>query len=199
MGNKMKNIAVLVSGGGSNLQAIIDAIETGFIRDAKISCVISSKEDAFGLKRARNHNIESIFLDASGLSREEYTEKIIETLNDRKIDLVCLAGFMMILSPKIVQTYSHKIINIHPALLPKFGGKGMYGIHVHEKVIEEREKYTGATVHFVDEGCDTGSVIIQEKVEVNGITDPKELQQKVLKIEHKIYPIAVKMFIEEKI
>jgi phosphoribosylglycinamide formyltransferase 1 len=195
----MKNIAVLASGGGSNLQALIDAIESGYIKNAKIKCVISNNKNAYALERAKKHKIETVFLDKSEKSREEYTDLIINELVKRNIDLVCLAGFMIVLSSQIISKFKNKIINIHPALLPNFGGHGMYGHHVHEAVIKSKVKTTGATVHFVDEGCDTGQIIIQESVEVSDNDTPSSIAKKVLEIEHKIYPLAVKLFIDDKI
>ena len=191
-------IAVLVSGGGSNLQAIIDAVETGYIKNTEIVCVISNKENAFGLNRARNHKIEAIFLDSKNKSRQEFTTEIISELKNRKIDLVCLAGFMVILSDEIFtpENYKNKIINIHPALLPEFGGEGMFGMNVHQAVYAAGKKVSGATVHFVNEICDGGDIILQEKIDIFDCKSPEEIAKKVLKIEHKIYPEAVKFLVE---
>jgi len=193
------NIAVLISGGGSNLQALIDAVDDQRIPNARIRCVISNKEDAKGLDRARNSDIEAIFCDPTGISREAYTEKIIKTLTKHEIDLVCLAGFMLILSPSFIHAFPRRIMNIHPALLPAFGGKGMYGHHVHEAVIVAGEKYSGATVHLVDEGCDTGPIILQEKIPVEPTDTPETLAKKVLVLEHRLYPEAVCLFAQGKL
>lgn len=194
----MKKIAVLASGSGGNLQAIIDAAENGFLKDIKVDCVISNKQDAYALKRAQEHNIDAIFLDDENLSREEYTKNIINELEKRNIDLICLAGFMLILTPNIIEKFRGRIINIHPALLPKFCGKGMFGKRVHKAVIESGEKESGATVHFVDEGCDTGPIIVQEKVKILEDDTPETLAKRVLEVEHRIYPKAIKMFFENK-
>ncbi|MFH1715452.1 MAG: phosphoribosylglycinamide formyltransferase [Elusimicrobiota bacterium] len=188
----MKNIAVLASGGGSNLQALIDAVNDGYISDARISCVISNNKKAYALERARINKIKALFLDPKNKTGKEYTQDVIDALKEFEIDLVCLAGFMIILSPEIVKEFDKRILNIHPALLPKYGGKGMYGHHVHEAVISAGEKESGATVHFVDDGCDTGTIIIQEKLDVLENDTPETLAKRVLEIEHKIYPEAVK-------
>lgn len=193
------NIAVLISGSGSNLQALIDAVDDQRIPHASIRCVISNKEDAKGLERARNSEIEALFCDASDFPREEYTAKIIKILTQHHIDLVCLAGFMLILSPSFIRAFPYRVMNIHPALLPSFGGKGMYGHHVHEAVIASAEKFSGATVHFVDEGCDTGPIILQEKIPVDPCDTPLTLAKKVLALEHRLYPEAVRLFVEGKL
>ena len=182
-------MAVLVSGGGTNLQSIIDAVEAGTL-DSQIVCVISNKETAYGLERARRHHIPAYFINPK---EPGYDEKLLEKLNEEKIDLVVLAGYLKILSPELVHQYNRRIINIHPALLPKFGGKGFYGIHVHEAVIEAGEKESGATVHYVNEGVDTGEIIIQRKLEVQPDDTPESLQARILdQIEHKILVEAIK-------
>ncbi|MCE5300955.1 MAG: phosphoribosylglycinamide formyltransferase, partial [Spirochaetia bacterium] len=161
----MKRIAVFVSGGGTNLQALIDAFESGYIRGGKIELVFSDKKESQGLQRAYNHNIPSFCLSLKDFkSREEFDRAIAAGINREKIDLVCLAGYMMIFTKAFFETYKGKIMNIHPSLLPSFGGRGMYGIHVHEAVIDHGVKVTGATVHFVDEGTDTGPIIMQKCV-----------------------------------
>jgi len=193
------NIAVLISGGGTNLQAIIDGIESGFI-PAKIAVVISSREDAYGLKRAEAHGLETCYIGAGNYpDPEQRTEKILEVLQEKKIDLVVLAGYMSILDPKIVEAYRNQIINIHPSLIPSFCGKGFYGKRVHQAVLDYGAKVTGATVHFVDEGTDTGPIILQKAVEVKEDDTAETLAQRVLKVEHELLPLAVKLFAEGRL
>lgn len=192
-------ISVLVSGGGSNLQALIDAQESGNLANAQIVQVISSSHKAYGIERAKNHNIP-----AKVISKQEYADldermhAVLEALNEAETDLVVLAGYLSILSSEVIKAYEGRIINIHPSLLPKFGGKDCYGIKVHEKVIEAKETESGPTVHFVDEGIDTGKIILQRKVEVKPEDTPEDLQKRVLVQEHIILPEAVRMVIEQK-
>ncbi len=187
-------ISVLVSGNGSNLQCIIDAVEDGRIANSKIVGVISSSENAYALERARQHEIP-----AAAVTKYEYADMrdrmdaILKILDGEHPDLIVLAGYLSILPAKVVEKYRGKIINIHPALLPKFGGKDFYGIHVHEAVLAAGEKESGATVHYVDEGVDTGQIILQEKVPVLPGDDPQTLRERVLEIEHKILPEAIAM------
>ncbi|MBN2754233.1 MAG: phosphoribosylglycinamide formyltransferase [Candidatus Goldbacteria bacterium] len=196
----MVKIAVLVSGGGSNLQSLIDAVESGYIKNGKIELVISNKADAFGLKRAEKHGIKSLFVNPKEFkSPQEYDAHLAKTLNASGINLVCLAGYMKILTKEFIDGFNNPIMNIHPALLPSFGGKGCYGLHVHEKVLEYGAKVTGCTVHFVDYGADTGPIIMQEAVSVSADDTPETLQKKVLVYEHKLYKEAVKLFCEGKI
>ncbi len=191
----MKNISVLVSGGGTNFQAIIDNVESGYIENARIAQVISSKEDAFALTRAENHGIKGVFIGKKNYpDAEERTDAIIAALQAEETDLVILAGYMSVLSPKLIEAYRNKIINIHPSLIPKYCGMGMYGHHVHEAVLAGGEKESGATVHFVDEGVDTGKIILQEKVPVMEDDTPDTLAARVLTVEHKLLPKATKMF-----
>ncbi|MFA7073568.1 MAG: phosphoribosylglycinamide formyltransferase [Endomicrobiaceae bacterium] len=193
----MNKLAVLISGGGSNLQSIIDSTKTGILKDiAEVAVVISSNPDAFGLQRAKNENIKNFSLDYKNMQREEYDRRIFNILKNCKIDLICMAGYMKKLSDIIVNEYKKKILNIHPALLPKFGGKGMYGHFVHEAVVKAKEQKSGATVHFADENYDTGEIIIQGYVDVGENDTPEIVAEKVLKIEHKIYPEAIKKVIE---
>lgn len=192
-------ISVLVSGGGSNLQSLIDAQEAGNLANAQIVQVISSSHKAYGIERAKNHNIP-----AKVISKQEYADMnermlaVLDALNEADTDLVVLAGYLSILSSEVIKAYEGRIINIHPSLLPKFGGKDCYGIKVHEKVIEAKETESGPTVHFVDEGIDTGKIILQKKVEVLPEDTPEELQKRVLVQEHIILPEAVRMVIEQK-
>lgn len=184
-------LAVLVSGGGTNLQSIIDAVEKETLQST-IACVISNKETAYGLERARNSNIPALFIDPKG--KEAYDEELLKTLQDYKIELVVLAGYLKIIDAKLIEAYKGKIINIHPSLLPKFGGKGFYGLHVHEAVIAAGEVESGATVHYVDTGIDTGSIILQRKVQVYKEDSPEILQKRVLeKIEHTILVEAIQI------
>ncbi len=183
----MLNIAVMVSGGGTNLQAIIDAIENKKIGQAKISVVISSKKSAYALKRAENHGIKSVVVDKETYqTQEKITDEIIKVLKAENIDLVVLAGYMTILEKKLIDEYKEQIINIHPSLIPKYCGKGFYGMKVHQAVIEAGEVESGATVHFVDDGVDTGRILKQEKVQVTKEDTPETLAKKVLVVEHKI-------------
>ena len=186
----MKNIAVLVSVGGTNLQSIIDAVEAGKI-NGQIKLVISNKEGAYGLERAKKHNIRAVF--------EKDEQAIIDIMKENKIDLVVLAGFLKILSPNFTKAFENRIINIHPSLIPSFCGKGYYGLKVHEAAIEYGVKVSGATVHFVDENADTGPIIRQDTVEVFAGDSPQDLQQRVLKIEHKILSQVVADYCDDKI
>ena len=186
----MLNIGVLVSGGGTNLQAIIDETLAGNI-NGKVKVVISNKENAYGLERARQNNINTVF--------ETDEDRIIEVLKEHNIDLVVLAGYLKIISPKFVNEFRNKIINIHPSLIPAFCGKGYYGQKVHQGVIDYGAKVTGATVHFVDEGADTGPIIMQETVVVKDDDDASSLAKRVLEIEHKILKKSISLFCENKL
>lgn len=186
----MLNIGVLVSGGGTNLQAIIDETLAGNI-NGKVKVVISNKENAYGLERARQNNINAVF--------ETDEDRIIEVLKEHNIDLVVLAGYLKIISPKFVNEFRNKMINIHPSLIPSFCGKGYYGQKVHQGVIDYGAKVTGATVHFVDEGADTGPIIMQETVVVKDDDDASSLAKRVLEIEHKILKKSISLFCENKL
>ena len=186
----MKNIAVLVSGGGTNLQSIIDAVEAGKIK-GQIKLVISNKEGAYGLERAKNHNIRAVF--------EKDEQAIIDIMKESQIDLVVLAGFLKILSPNFTKAFENRILTIHPSLIPSFCGKGYYGLRVHEAAVEYGVKVSGATIHFVDENADTGPIIRQETVEVLPEDSPQDLQQRVLKIEHRILSQVVADYCDDKI
>ena len=181
-------LGVLVSGGGTNLQSVIDAIEAGALK-SQIVCVISNKEVAYGLERARKHKIPAYFINPK---EEGYDEKLLTRLKEEEVDLVVLAGYLKILNQELIKAYERRIINIHPSLLPKFGGKGFYGLHVHKAVIAAGEKESGATVHYVDAGVDTGEVILQRKLEVMLEDTPESLQKRILEqIEHKILVEAI--------
>ncbi|HBI92220.1 MAG TPA: phosphoribosylglycinamide formyltransferase [Terrisporobacter glycolicus] len=186
----MVKIGVLISGGGTNLQAVIDNCENKTI-NGKVEVVISNKSEAFGLQRAKNHNIKAVF--------ENEEDKIIEILKENKVELVVLAGYLKIISPKLVNEYKNRIINIHPSLIPAFCGKGYYGEKVHQGVIDYGAKVTGATVHFVDEGADTGPIIMQKTVEVKQDDDVKKLAARVLDVEHEILAKSIAMFCENKL
>ena len=186
----MVKIGVLISGGGTNLQAIIDGCENKSI-NGEVKVVISNKEEAYGLERARNHKITAIC--------EKDENKIIEILKENEVELVILAGYLKIVSPKLVNEYRNKIINIHPSLIPAFCGKGYYGEKVHQGVIDYGAKATGATVHFVDEGADTGPIIMQKTVEVKQDDDAKKLAERVLEVEHEILTKSISMFCENKL
>ena len=196
MSNKnKKRIAVLVSGGGSNLQSIIDNIEQGNL-NCEISYVIADRK-CHGLERAEKHGIKNILLDRKVL-KEKLSDEISNVLenDDEKTDYIVLAGYLSILSPEFIKKWSRKIINIHPSLLPKFGGKGMYGMNVHRAVIEAKETESGCTIHFVDTGVDTGEIILQIKVPVLSDDTPEVLQKRVLKKEHVLLIEGIKRLLE---
>ncbi len=177
----MLNLAVLVSGGGTNLQAIIDAIEAGELTGVKIVKVISNKEGAYALERAKKHGIEAACISPKAFpTRDEYFRNMEEAIKDAGADLLVLAGFLVVLSDSFVKAFAGKIINIHPSLIPSFCGDGFYGLKVHEEALKRGVKVTGATVHFVDEGTDTGPIIMQKAVYIENDDTPKTLQQRVM-------------------
>lgn len=193
------NLCVFASGSGSNLLAIIEAGKSGLI-SSKVVLVISNNSSSGALEAAKKNNIPYFHLSQKLFNTEtEFTERILNLLNEYKVDLILLAGYMKMLSPEVVNKYSGRILNIHPALLPKYGGKGMYGIHVHEAVIAAKEKVTGATVHFVNEVYDSGEIILQKQVDVHPDDDALSLQKRVLRAEHKLYPDAIKLFEERRV
>lgn len=195
----MKRIGVLVSGGGTNLQAIIEAVNQKQI-DAEIGVVVSNKAGVYALERAAMHNIPTQVVDhRQYLSVVEFTRAILEVMREFRIDLICLAGFLRIFDRLLVDVYPNRILNIHPALLPAFGGKGMYGHHVHEAVIASGTKFSGATVHLVTAEPDVGPIVAQGIVPVADDDTPESLAAKVLRIEHQIYPQAIKLVLEERI
>lgn len=192
-------IGVLISGSGTNLQSLIDNINNNSI-DGEITVVISNKKDAYGLERARQNNIDAVYVNQKNYDNfEQFNDAIIEELKDHGVELVVLAGYLKILSSKFIEEFRNRIINIHPSLIPSFCGKGFYAIKVHEAVIDYGVKISGATVHFVDEGADTGPIIIQEAVEIESYDTADTLQQKILIIEHKILPLAVKYYCSGRI
>lgn len=197
----MLNIAVLVSGGGTNLQALIDAQNRGEIKNGKITCVISSKSDAYALERAKNNNIKTrVLLRKDYENVVEYSKAMLNILKEENADLVVYAGFMTILDELVTKAFPNKMINVHPALIPSFCGKGFYGLKVHESVINNGVKVTGATVHFVTEVCDGGPIILQKAVAVKDNDTPEVLQRRVMEeAEWKILPQAVNLFCEGKL
>lgn len=194
----MIKIGVLISGGGTNLQAIIDAVNNGTI-DGKIELIISNRQDAYGLKRGKKAGIESIYMDPSGLDNVEYSQRLLEEFHRKDVDLIVLAGFLKILSKELVKEFHNRIINIHPSLIPSFCGMKFYGDRVHKTVLNSGVKFTGATVHFVNEKADEGPIILQEVVPVEFEDTADALKEKVLKVEHKLLVKAIKLFCENKL
>ena len=197
----MLKLAVLVSGGGTNLQAIIDAISAGKITNACISVVISNNANAYALERARAHGIEALCLSPKDFeSREAFNQAFLDKLNSYNVDLVVLAGFLVVLPEMMIKEYTNRIVNIHPSLIPSFCGKGFYGLKVHEGVLARGVKVTGATVHFVDEGTDTGPIILQKAVEVEQGDTPEVLQRRVMEqAEWVILPKAIDLIANGKV
>ena len=185
-------IAVMVSGGGTNLQAIIDAQKSGIITSGEIALVVSNKADAYALERAKNNGIESYLMTTE--------EALIEKLQEENIQLVVLAGFLKILSPAFIKAFENRIINIHPSLIPSFCGKGAYGLHVHEMALEYGVKVTGATVHFVNEITDGGAIIMQKAVEVQQGDTPEMLQRRIMEnAEWEMLPRAIELFCSDRL
>lgn len=197
----MLKMAVLVSGGGTNLQAIIDAIESGKITNAEISVVISNNAGAYALKRAEKYGIEARCISPKQYeSRQAFNEALLEALQSYQVDLVVLAGCLVVIPEIMVKAYPNRIINIHPALIPSFCGTGYYGLKVHEAVLARGVKVTGATVHFVDEGTDTGPIILQKAVEVKADDTPEVLQRRVMEqAEWVIMPQAIDLIANDRI
>ena len=192
----MLNIAVLVSGGGTNLQALIDVWKAGKIPDGRITLVVSSREDAYALTRARQAGIPAEVLRRRDFAGQDaYDAALLEILERERIGLVVLAGFMTIISPRVIESYRNRIINIHPSLIPSFCGEGCYGLRVHQAALAKGVKVTGATVHFVNEICDGGPIILQKAVEVLPDDTPETLQRRVMEqAEWKLLPKAVALF-----
>ena len=190
---KSYNICAYISGSGSNLKTILKNIESGDIR-SKVKVVISSNKDAKGLEYPQSLGIETVYINRKemGLSGKEFAEKQIELLKKYDIDLIVLAGYMKKISTKVLDFFDGKIINIHPALLPNYGGKGMYGMNVHNKVFGNGEKISGATIHYVNERYDEGEIILNRSVDISGAKSPEEVQRTVLAIEHLLYSDAIK-------
>jgi phosphoribosylglycinamide formyltransferase-1 len=193
MSGDMLNIAVLGSGRGSNFQAILTAIQQGRIPGAKICLVISNNSGAGILEIARNNSLPAVHLSQKQFPTEdEFVDALLSLLSVHGVNFIVLAGYMKRIHPRVVEAYRRRIINIHPALLPRYGGPGMYGMHVHEAVIAAGERLSGATVHFVDEEYDRGSIVMQKTVSVAANETPETLAAKVLDIEHEIYPEAIR-------
>ena len=197
----MLRLAVLVSGGGTNLQAIMDSIQNGTITNAEIVTVISNNAGAYALERAKAYGAESLLLSPKDFdTREEFNQKLLETLKERDIDLVVLAGYLVVVPPCVIQEYENRIINIHPSLIPSFCGTGCYGLHVHEKALARGVKVSGATVHFVDEGPDTGPIILQKPVMVQQGDTPEILQKRIMEeAEWVIMPKAIDLIANGKV
>lgn len=189
----MLKLAVLVSGGGTNLQAILDAMDCGKIQNAKVSVVISNNRNAYALARANEHGIEAVCISPKDFAdRAAFNQAFLEKLDSYQVDLVVLAGFLVVLPQEMIQRYQNRIINIHPSLIPSFCGKGYYGLKVHEGALARGVKLTGATVHFVDEGTDTGPIILQKAVAVEPGDTPEALQRRVMEqAEWVILPQAI--------
>ena len=196
-----KRIAVLVSGGGTNLQALIDAEKSGMFGESKISLVLASKPGVYALERADNNGIPSTVLARKDYdSIEAYSRALADTLTEAKIDLVVLAGFLTIIDEQVYEAFPNKIINVHPALIPSFCGKGYYGLHVHEAALAKGVKVSGATVHIVTPECDAGPIILQKAVEVREDDTPEVLQRRIMEeAEWNILPEAVKLFCEDRL
>lgn len=197
----MKNIVVLVSGGGTNLQALIDAEQRGEIPNGKITCVIASNAEAYALERAKQNNIKTrVLVRKDYADITEYSAAMVEALREEQADLVIYAGFMTILDEQVTKAFPYKMMNVHPALIPSFCGKGFYGLHVHEEVLKRGVKLTGATVHFVTEVCDGGPIILQAAVPVRENDTPEILQRRVMEeCEWKLLPKAAALFCDGKL
>ncbi|NLB40926.1 MAG: phosphoribosylglycinamide formyltransferase [Clostridiales bacterium] len=195
----MNGVGVLLSGGGTNLQAIMDAIDKGEI-PAKINLVLSNRANAYGLVRAQNRGISTCYLNRKVYTDlSAYHKAMLSQLKAHDVEYIVLAGYLSILSPELVESYQNRIINIHPSLIPAFCGMGFYGQKVHQAVLDYGAKLTGATVHFVDEGADTGPIILQKAVEVLSDDTAESLASRVLKVEHELLPKAVALLVQDKI
>ena len=196
----MLRVAVLVSGGGTNLQAIIDAVKDGTITNTELVAVISNNANAYALTRAKENGIEALCISPKDYAdRADFHKALLEKINEMKVDLIVLAGYLVKIPEEMVHQYSHRIINIHPSLIPSFCGVGYYGLHVHEAVLEKGVKVTGATVHYVDEGMDTGEIIAQKPVMVEEGDTPEILQKRVMEqAEWKLLPAAINMIANQK-
>lgn len=191
----MLRIAVMVSGGGTNLQAIIDGIKDGTITNTEIAAVISNNSGAYALTRAKENGIKALCISPKNYeTREIFNQALLDEVNSLNVDLIVLAGFLVKIPEEMVHQYSHRIINIHPSLIPSFCGRGYYGLRVHEAALEKGVKVTGATVHYVDEGMDTGEIIFQKPVMVEADDTPEILQKRVMEqAEWKLLPAAINM------
>lgn len=197
----MLRVAVMVSGGGTNLQAIIDAVKDGTITNTEIAAVISNNASAYALTRAKENDIEAICISPKEYEdRESFNKALLEKVNELNIDLIVLAGYLVRIPEEMVHQYSHRIINIHPSLIPSFCGVGYYGLYVHEAALKKGVKVTGATVHYVDEGMDTGEIIAQKPVMVEDGDTPEILQKRVMEqAEWKLLPAAINMIANKNV
>jgi phosphoribosylglycinamide formyltransferase-1 len=197
----MIDIVVMVSGGGTNLEAILQKIESGYIDNARVKMVISNNKNAYALERAKNHGIEAKCISPRDYeSREEFNHSLVEELTEINPDLIVLAGFLVVIPEEMTERFKNRIINIHPSLIPSFCGTGYYGLKVHEGALKRGVKITGATVHFVDSGTDTGPIILQKAVSVADDDTPETLQKRVMvEAEWEILPEAIKLFSEGRI
>ena len=197
----MLKVGVLVSGGGTNLQAILDAIDSGKITNAEVSLIISNNPGAYALERAKKHNIEAVCISPKQFeNREEFHKALLAKLKESGVDLIVLAGFLVAIPSMIVEAFPNKIINIHLSLIPSFCGVGYYGLHVHEKALARGVRVTGATVHFVDTGTDTGPIILQKAVKIKSDDTPEILQRRVMEeAEWKILPKAINLIANGKV
>ncbi len=197
----MLKVGVLVSGGGTNLQAILDAVDKGKITNAEVTLVVSNNPGAYALERAKKHNIEAVCISPKQFAdREAFHQALLDKLRKSGIDLVVLAGFLVAIPPMIVEAFPNRIINIHPSLIPSFCGVGYYGLHVHEKALARGVRVTGATVHFVDTGTDTGPIILQKAVKIQSDDTPEVLQRRVMEeAEWKILPKAINLIANGKV
>lgn len=188
----MYKIAVLASTKGTDLQAIIDELKAGNMPGIELSLVISNKKNAYALKRAKEQGFKAKYISPQNLTRQEYDQRLVQTLKEHKIDLIVLIGYMRILSPQFVQQFKNRIINVHPALLPKYGGQEFYGSNVHQAVLESGDTETGMTIHYVEEGVDTGKIILQKTCPVEPDDTVETLKQKVQELEKKYYPQVIR-------
>ncbi|MEK9159955.1 MAG: phosphoribosylglycinamide formyltransferase [Patescibacteria group bacterium] len=191
-------LGVLASGNGTDLSAIYKEMDEGKMPDIEVVLVVSNLEDAPVLEKARTRGVKAVFASAKGKSKEEYDAELVQLMKEAGVDLVCLIGYMKILTPVFVSAFPRHIINVHPALLPKYGGNGWYGMKVHEGVLANGEKESGMTIHYVDIGVDSGAMILQEKVAIEPGETPESLRAKVLELEKKAYPEAVRMIYKDR-
>ncbi len=197
----MLKVGVLISGGGTNLQAIIDAIDNKELNNTEIVAVVSNRKNAFGLERAKKHGINTACIRPKDFeSKEAFNQSLIDYFNEKQTDLIVLAGYLVVLGDDFIKAFKNRILNIHPSLIPAFCGDGFYGLKVHEEALKRGVKITGATVHFVDEGTDTGPIILQKAVEVEDNDTPESLQKRVMtEAEWKLLPKAIGLIAEDKI
>jgi len=195
----MYKIGILASTKGTDLQAIIDEIKDGKMPGIEIAIVLSNKKNAYALERANLQEVKAFFVDPKDKTREQYDQELARILIDHKVDLVCLIGYMRILSPAFVRKFPRHIINVNPALMPKYSGPGFFGSNVHEAVMKNKEKESGCTIHFVEEGVDTGEIISQEKVTLSTNETPESLKEKIQALEKRLYPEAIRRFAKGEI